>query len=81
MPTAIRPGIYDSDLADENIEIETEEAQYLARRLAREEGIFISPSSGAAAAGALGVAESLTEGVVVTLFADAGYKYMSERFW
>ncbi len=81
MPSAIKPGIYDSTLADKDIGIDTEEAQYLTRRLAREEGLFVSPSAGAAAAGALGVAEELTEGVVVTVFADAGYKYLSEKFW
>jgi S-sulfo-L-cysteine synthase (O-acetyl-L-serine-dependent) len=78
MPTAILPAIYDPTLADENLEIATEDARAMATRLAREEGLFVSPSAGAAAAGALRVAERLTAGVVVTLFADAGYKYMSE---
>lgn len=81
MPTSIVPKIYAPDLADENIEIETEEAQYVARQLAREEGLFVSPSAGGAVAGALSVAERLTEGVIVTVLADAGYKYTSERFW
>lgn len=81
MQTAIVPKIYDPALADENIEIETEEAQYVARQLAREEGLFVSPSSGGAVAGALSVAEHLKAGVVVTVLADAGYKYMSEKFW
>lgn len=81
MPTSIVPKIYTPDLADENIEIETEEAQYVARQLAREEGLFVSPSSGGAVAGALSMAEHLTEGVIVTVLADAGYKYTSERFW
>lgn len=81
MPTSIVPKIYTPDLADENIEIETEEAQYVARQLAREEGLFVSPSAGGAVAGALSVAEHLTEGVIVTVLADAGYKYTSERFW
>ena len=81
MPTAIMPKIYDPALADENIEIATEEAQYVARQLAREEGLFVSPSAGGAVAGALSVAERLKEGVIVTVLADAGYKYASERFW
>lgn len=80
MPTAIRPQIYDPALADENIEITTEEAQAMARRLAREEGLFVSPSAGGAVAGALKVAQRLKQGVVVTVLADAGYKYISERF-
>ncbi|GIV83046.1 MAG: hypothetical protein KatS3mg052_0053 [Candidatus Roseilinea sp.] len=81
MPTAIRPQIYDPALADENIEIATEEAHAMARQLAREAGLFVSPSAGGAVAGALRVAERLKEGVIVTLLADAGYKYVSERFW
>jgi S-sulfo-L-cysteine synthase (O-acetyl-L-serine-dependent) len=81
MPTAILPGIYDPELADENIEVETEAAQAMAVRMAREEGLFVSPSAGAAAVGALRVAERLKTGVVVTIFADAGYKYMSDPFW
>ncbi len=85
MPTAILPAIYDQTLADDNLEIETEAAQEMAIRLAREQGLFVSPSAGAAAVGALRVAEqaraSIGGGVVVTVFADAGYKYMSEDFW
>lgn len=85
MPTAILPAIYDQTLADENLEIETEAAQEMAIRLAREQGLFVSPSAGAAAVGALRVAERVREtagsGVIVTVFADAGYKYMSEDFW
>jgi cysteine synthase B len=78
MPTAITPGIYDPDVADANLGIESEAAQAMTRRLAREDGLFVSPSAGAAAVGALRVAASLRAGVVVTLFADAGYKYLSE---
>ncbi len=85
MPTAILPKIYDQTLADENLEIETEAAQEMAIRLAREQGLFVSPSAGAAAVGALQVAERVRQtagaGVIVTVFADAGYKYMSETFW
>jgi cysteine synthase B len=81
MPSAILPRIYDPALAAENLEIETEAAQQMAVRMAREEGLFVSPSAGAAMVGALRVAERLTHGVVVTVFADAGYKYMSDPFW
>jgi cysteine synthase B len=80
MPTAILPKVYDPSLADENIEVTTEAAQAMALQLAREEGLFVSPSAGAAAAGALRVAASLREGVVVTVFADAGFKSISEPF-
>jgi len=81
MPTAILPGIYDENLADENLEISTEVAHQMTRRLAREAGLFVGISSGAAAAAALQVAEKLKAGVIVTIFPDAGYKYVSERFW
>jgi S-sulfo-L-cysteine synthase (O-acetyl-L-serine-dependent) len=79
MPTAIKPGIYDPDFADENLGIVTEEAHAMVLRLAREEGLFVGISSGAAALAAMKVASQLEEGVVVTLFPDAGYKYLSDR--
>src|SRR5262245_24217938 len=58
MPTAIRPAIYDDSLADENLEISTEEAYRLVKRLAREEGLLVSPSAAAALLGCLKVAAS-----------------------
>jgi cysteine synthase B len=79
MPTAIKPGIYDPSFADETREVRTEDAHAMVLRLAREEGLFVGISSGAAAVAALRVAEELEEGVVVTLFPDAGYKYLSEK--
>ncbi len=79
MPTAIQPGIFDPALPDRTLEISTEEAYSMVRRLAREEGLFVGISSGAAAAAALQVAEELEEGTVVTVFPDAGYKYLSEK--
>jgi cysteine synthase B len=81
MPSAIVPAIYDEKLADENLAITTEAAHEMTRRLAREEGLFVGISAGAAAEAAVQVARTLTSGVVVTLFPDAGYKYVSERFW
>jgi len=81
MASAIVPGIYDSSLADKNLAITTEEAHDMTRRLAREEGLFVGISAGSAMLAALRVAQTLTEGVVVTIFPDAGYKYVSERFW
>ena len=79
MPTAIKPGIYDPAFADETREVRTEDAHEMVLRLAREEGLFVGISSGAAAVAALRVAEELDEGVVVTLFPDAGYKYLSDK--
>jgi len=79
MPTAIQPGIYDPSFADETRAVRTEEAHEMVLRLAREEGLFVGISSGAAAVAALRVAEELDEGIVVTLFPDAGYKYLSDK--
>jgi cysteine synthase B len=81
METAIKPGIYDETVADINLGIETEESIRMVLRLAREEGLFVGISAGAAAVAALQVARTLTEGVVVAIFPDAGFKYLSERFW
>lgn len=82
MKTAIVPGIYDSTLADENVEVSTEDAQQMARRLAREEGLFVGVSSGANVFAALRLARTLPDGsVVVTILCDGGSKYLSERFW
>ena len=53
----------------------------MTRRLAREEGLFVGVSSGAAALAALEFARQLDHGTVVTVFPDGGYKYLSEKFW
>lgn len=79
IPTAIRPGIFDPTLPDRTIEVATEAAHEMVRRLAREEGLFVGVSSGAAALAALQVAAELDEGVVATVFPDAGYKYLSDK--
>jgi S-sulfo-L-cysteine synthase (O-acetyl-L-serine-dependent) len=85
MPTAIKPAIYDETLADHDFGVSTEASYEMARRLAREEGYLVGISAAAAMAGALRVAESLADkgesGVVVTLFPDNAYKYLSEKFW
>ncbi len=85
MDTSIVPAIYDTSVADSKIEISTEEAQAAARTVARSAGILLGPSSGAnlAAAVRLGrdLAEQGREAVVVTIFADAGERYLGERFW
>lgn len=81
MDTAIVPEIFDPTLADENLAVSTEAAHAMTLRLAREEGLFVGVSAGAAAVAALRIAARLTSGVVVTLFPDSGHKYVSERFW
>ena len=79
MQSAEHPAIYDANLPDCYVEVETEAAHQMVRRLAREEGLFVGLSSGAAAVAALRVAEKLESGVVVTIFPDAGYKYLSNK--
>jgi cysteine synthase B len=81
MDTAIVPAIYDPALADENLEIGTEEAHEYARQLARESGLLVGISSGAALAASIRIARTLKEGVVVTVFPDGGDKYLTDRFW
>jgi len=81
METALVPGIYDPDLADRNLNISTEDAQFMVKRLAREEGLLVGLSSGAALAAALNVARNLTSGVVVVIFPDSAHKYFGQRFW
>ena len=79
IPSAIKPGIFDASLPDRTIEVSSEEAYAMVLRLAREEGLFAGISSGAAAVAAIKVACELEEGVVVTVFPDAGYKYLSDK--
>jgi len=84
MATAIRPAIYDATLADENLGVSTEAAYRMVKRIAREEGLLISPSAAAALLGCFQVAEKLAPNqaaVIVTVFADSASKYLSERFW
>jgi S-sulfo-L-cysteine synthase (O-acetyl-L-serine-dependent) len=81
MESAIRPGIYDSTLADEDVRVQTERAQALTRQLASEEGLLVGVSSGAALAASLDLADRISEGVIVTVFPDSGTRYLSERFW
>ena len=85
MATAIVPKIYDPELADENIEMPTETAYRMAKRLAREEGLLVGVSAAAAVATALQVGEREAragrEAVITTILCDSAEKYMSERFW
>ena len=80
METALIPAIYDEGLADRNLEVPSDEALDLTRRLAREEGLLTGPSGGGAVWGAIEVAKGLTEGVVVTLLPDGGDRYLSHSY-
>ncbi|HYK37006.1 cysteine synthase family protein [Alloacidobacterium sp.] len=85
MATAIVPTIYDPSLADRDVEIETETAYRISKRLARTEGLLVGVSSGAAVAASLRIAEEEAaagrEAVIVTILPDSADKYLSERFW
>ncbi len=81
MATAIVPGIYDANLADEDLAVSTEAAYAMTLKLAREEGLLVGVSAGAAMVAAMKVAKEVRQGVIVTIFPDSGDKYLSERFW
>jgi cysteine synthase B len=86
MATAIVPKIYDPTLADDNLEIATEDAYAMCRRIARECGLLLGISAAAGIVGSLKVAEQIDlekqkEVVIVTILCDNGDKYLSERFW
>src|SRR5213592_1192288 len=80
MPTALRPAIWDDRVADEHRVMATDEAIAMAKRLAREEGIFSGPSGGAAVAAAIEVARE-ESGRIVVLIADGGERYLSTPLW
>jgi cysteine synthase B len=79
--TCTTPAIYDPTLIDSSLSVRTEDAYQMVRTLARKEGLFVGISSGAAAVVAMRVAEGIEQGVVVTVFPDAGYKYLSNHLW
>jgi len=85
MGTAMVPKIYDESVADENLEVDTEDAFAMVRRLARIEGLLVGISSGANIVAARKVGKRLVEagktGVIVTVFCDGADKYLSEEFW
>jgi len=75
METAIVPAIYDHTIADQNIEVSTEEAYEMIRAAAKHEGLLLSPSSAANLAGAMKVIEKMEQGIVVTVLPDNADKY------
>jgi S-sulfo-L-cysteine synthase (O-acetyl-L-serine-dependent) len=87
MASALVPKIYDSALADQNLEISTEDAYAMARHLSRNAGLLVGISAAAAVVGSLQIARGLPlkkkgkEAVIVTILCDSGEKYLSERFW
>src|ERR1700691_489058 len=86
MASAIVPKIYDPMLADENLEIATEDAYAMCRRMGRDCGVLLGISAAAGIVGSLKISEQLElrneqQAVVVTILCDSGDKYLSERFW
>jgi len=81
MKSTILPGFYDAELADDNLETSTEESQLLVKRLAKEEGLLVGMSAGAALAAALIIGKRLTTGAIVVIFPDSAHKYFDQRFW
>ncbi len=79
--SSIVPGIYDPLVHDHKVQVSTEAGYAMARRLAREEGLFVGESTGAAVAAALEVAHDLRSGVVVTIAPDGGDRYLSTPLW
>lgn len=77
MKEAIVPEIYDPEQIDISIKIESEDAFEMARRIVKEEGMFVGMSSGAAMLAALTAAKMIDEGFIVVIFPDRGEKYLS----
>jgi S-sulfo-L-cysteine synthase (O-acetyl-L-serine-dependent) len=81
METAIKPGIFDAHLPDRTLTVGTEESYSMVKRLAREEGLFVGVSAGAAVTASLKIAAQIDRGVIVTVLPDSAYKYLSDKFW
>jgi len=82
MGATIKPKIFDESVADNRVEVGTEDAYKTARRLAAEEGVFVGVSSGANVFAALKLAKTLPKGSrVATILCDNGYRYMTEPLW
>ncbi len=81
MEEAIVPQIYKPQKIDIQIDVESEEAFAMARRIVREEGIFVGMSSGAAMVAALEASKDIERGCVVVIFPDRGEKYLSTKLF
>ncbi|MDR0525321.1 MAG: cysteine synthase family protein [Spirochaetaceae bacterium] len=82
LASTLKPGFFDPALADETVEVSTEEATVAVRALARSEGIFAGLSAGANLAAALKVCRTLPKGsLAATILCDTGNRYLSEEFW
>ena len=81
MKEAYKPGIYDKIQLDKKINVKDEDAYEMARKIAKQEGIFVGMSSGAAMFGASKIIKGLKRGLVVVLFPDGGERYLSTNLF
>jgi cysteine synthase B len=81
MQTSPHPEIYNPSLPDEVRFVSTEAAYTMVTRLAKEEGLLVGVSAGAAAHAAIEMAKELESGMIVVIFPDSGYKYLDLGFW
>jgi cysteine synthase B len=85
MATSLVPAIYNPLLANRDVAVETETAYEMVKQLAREEGLLVGISAGAAVAASLRIAREEFEAgrgaTIVTVLPDSADKYLSERFW
>ena len=75
------PELFDAKVPDQTVGVSTEAAQQMAKRLTREEGLYVGVSSGSAICAALKIAATIQEGTLVAICPDAGNRYQSEKFW
>ena len=80
MASSIVPGIYDQNIADKRLSVETEDALDMVKMLAAKEGLFAGYSSGAALKSALDIARDMKQGLIVVVFPDSGDRYLSTGF-
>jgi len=85
MGSSMAPAIYNPHLANRLVEVGTEAAYAMARRMAREEGLLMGVSAAAAVSVCVRIAEEEAaagrRAVIVTVLPDSADKYLSERFW
>jgi cysteine synthase B len=75
------PALYDAKVPDQTVGVSTEAAQQMAKRMTRDEGLYVGVSAGAGICAALNIAATIKEGVIVVICPDAGARYQSEKFW
>ncbi|MDI9365758.1 MAG: cysteine synthase CysM [Flavobacterium sp.] len=80
-PVEYLPKIFDASRVDRTIDVSEEDATLMARRLAKEEGIFGGMSSGGAAWAAMQLAQQLESGIIVFICCDRGDRYLSSNLF